>query len=712
MSFGAPAMLLALLGVIVPIAIHLINRRRAQKVRFPALEFLLKSNQKLARRLKVKQVLLLAMRISIFLLIPLAMARPALDCSGAAGTTDGRLPTSVLLVIDDSASMSAPRGGGSAYEEALEEAEGIVRSLRSWDQVALVFSGDTADVAVPTFTDDRSSVLAALEDHTPRFGGGTLRDALAEARDIQATSRLPARRTIVLSDRAAHSWAADEELPVAGLGSLEWPDLGVSERNFAVSELSATRGTAGDYEVVATIQTFGVTEDVEIRANLLVDGDSVGAAVLAVAPGQDGVASFTHVFEGEGPFEIAVEVEDDDGAAADNIRRMPLHLRRSARVLVINGDARSVALNDEVFYLDRALAVGSEGRSDFQLERGAPDDLAAHSLDEFDVVVLANVGGLPAGQVERLVEFVGSGGGLLFTAGDNAVPDRWNSAFSSLLPRPIRSVKVLADRGDSDAAIKATRFGAFRPLHPAFRVFSAPGGQSLQAGLVYSYLLLEPQAEAEVEVVASFADGGPALLERSLGRGRVMLLTTSIDYDWSDLPVLTAYLPLVQRTVQYLGRRGASGSGQADIGARLSLDVGAFRTERVTVVSPSGVRRVLTTQTGSVGFTPTEAGLHQVLVEANGEEISASSLDFSASPPASEWPVGAIGVAELEAVSTAAREATDGRVQSEVQGTPLWPLALFLALLAVYAESLLAIRRRVWLRIRDRVRGNRAAASL
>jgi hypothetical protein len=183
MSFGAPAMLLALFGVAIPIAIHLINRRRAQRVRFPALEFLLKSNLKLARRLKVKQVLLLAMRISIFLLIPLAMARPALDCSGTGETPDGRLPTSVLLLIDDSSSMSAPRGSGTAYQDAIEDATRVVRSLRSWDQVALVFVGDTSVAAVPAFTDDRSRVLRALEEHAPRFGGGTLRDALAEARD-------------------------------------------------------------------------------------------------------------------------------------------------------------------------------------------------------------------------------------------------------------------------------------------------------------------------------------------------------------------------------------------------------------------------------------------------------------------------------------------------------------------------------------------------
>lgn len=712
MTFGSPIMLLALLGVAIPIAIHLINRQRAVKVRFPALEFLLKSNQKLARRLKVKQVMLLAMRISVFLLVPLAMARPALNCGGGGEHTDGRLPASVVIVVDDSASMSALKSGSTRYAAGVERAEQAVRDLRSWDQVAVVFAGSSDTYAVPTFTDDRSEVLDALREHQPRYGGGNLRSALAAARDLQATSRLPARRTIVFSDRAAHSWQVDEDLPVAGLGRLEWPELGAVESNLALSDLEATRGATGEYEVAATVRGYGSVGVDPVEVTLLVDGEAVGTTVVEPLIGSDAVALFTHSFEGDGPFVVSAAVEDGDGAIADNSRSMPLEMRRAARTLVVNGDARSVSLNDEAFYLERALSVATDGRQEFDAQVIVPDNLADADLAALDVVVLANVAGLPSAQVERLVEFVESGGGLLITAGENADPERWNSSFAALLPRPVRSVKVLASRGDSDAAIKATRFGSFQPLHPAFRLFALRGGESMQAGLVYSYLLLEPQADAETEVVASFADGGPALLERNLGRGRVMLLTTSVDYDWSDLPVVTSYLPFVRRTVQYLGRRGAGGEQGAEVGAPLSLDVGAYRTERVSVVGPSGDRRVLSVDAGTVWYTPESLGVHRVFVDANGEEFAATALDFSASAPASEWPVGVIEEAALEEVALAAAEATGIGEVGEMSGKPIWPLALFLALLAIYAESLLAIRRRLWVRMSERFRGRQTAVDL
>ena len=695
-------MLFALIAVVVPIAIHLINRRRAQRVRFPALEFLVRSNRKLARRLKLKQILLLAMRVGVFLLIPLAMARPSATCGGASDSPDGRLPASILIVIDDSASMSARRGDSTVYEDALAEARRVIRSSRSWDHVALVFAGDTAQLGVPTFTDDRSRVLRALDEHNPRFGGGDLRSALAEAREIQATSRLPSRRTIVLSDRAAHSLSDGESLPTAGLGDLVWSDLGTTESNLAVTALEATREASGDYEVVGTVRGFGLAGATEATAHLVIDGERIGTSIVSLDDGRDGAATFTHRFDGNGPFEVGVEVDDSVGAMADDRRTMPLELRRSTRVLVVNGDARAVSLNDEVFYLERSLSVMSESADEFQLTRCAPDDLAEQDLSAFDVVILANVSAVPSTQSEHLVSFVDAGGGLFITAGTNAEPERWNSSLSQLLPRPIRSVKVLASRGDPDAAIKATRFGGFQPSHPAFQVLSRPGGQSLQAGLVYSYLLLEPQVDDRVEVVASFADGGPALIERQVGRGRVMLLTTTIDYDWTDLPVLTAYLPLTRRTVQYLARRGTTGASQVDIGSRVSLDVGSLRSERVIIESPSGLRRVLVPQSGAVSLIPDEAGLYRVSIETAGEELASPSLNFAAHAPATEWAVGSVPDGALEAASESAAAESFGAPDERGRGTPLWPVALFLALVAIYAESLLAIRRRVWVRLRDR----------
>ncbi len=80
MNFVQPLLLFGLLAAAIPIVIHLINRRRAVVRPFPAMEFLLRSQKQLARGLKLKQWILLGLRVATFLLLPLALALPYAQC--------------------------------------------------------------------------------------------------------------------------------------------------------------------------------------------------------------------------------------------------------------------------------------------------------------------------------------------------------------------------------------------------------------------------------------------------------------------------------------------------------------------------------------------------------------------------------------------------------------------------------------------------------
>ncbi len=710
MNFQSPLMLLGLLAVAAPIVIHLINRQRAARVHFPALEFLLASKRKLARRLKLKQLALLAMRISFFILLPLAMARPSMFCGGEqTQSADARLPASVVLLVDDSGSMSAPGDGGTLYTEAVARARDTVRGLRSWDQVALVFTSGASEVAVGEFTDDRGAVLDALEAHVPRFGASDVRAALVAAREIQETSRQPRRRTVFITDHSGGGWPDTvDDVPSTGIGQLEiealgtQPAVGEVPTNVAVSALTFERGEsggAGEYVFLANVRTWGGAAR-DVTATLTIDGESVGAAVVEAVPGEEVSTSFVHRLEGPGPFVVSVELDGDTGQSVDDTRTLSLQPDRAVRTLLINGDARSVSLNDEVFFLQRALELSLAEQREIETAVTSPEEFVSVDLAGFDVIVMANVAALPVPQVSRIQAFVESGGGLLMSAGDNVDPDRWNSLFAPLLPKPIRSVKVLATRGHSDANIQATRVGEIDVLHPAVRVFGQRGGESIRSALVYRYVLLEPSTEQQAEVLASFADGGPALLERALGRGRVMLWTSTFDDAWTDLPLATTYLPLVRRLVQYLARRGGGAESQAELGERVAIPIGGLRPERVVVETPDGARRVLPTEGDEAGFVPGAPGVYRVSVTVNGEDLRAPELDFAANAHHAESEMtrleGALVTALEERSEADAATTSEGQ---QAQGRTLWPMLLFLALCALYAETLLAVRRRLWVRL-------------
>lgn len=705
MRFGNPILLLGLLAIAVPIVVHLINRQRARRQPFPAIAFLLKSNEKLARRLKIKQWVLLALRIAVFALLPLAMARPAAQCGGEGTATDGRLPSSVVVVIDDSGSMTAPGRGGSLYDRAVARADDLVRDLRAWDQAAIVVASTRAEAISGDPTEERRPVLDALEEHAPVQGTSDLASALAVAVDLQRASRLPQQRTVVLTDGRASAWPDEVDAEAwAGLGDLRFETLDGGDENCAITDLTwgrAEDAASGTVRFDAAVACEG-TAPSRLELGLTLDGAPSAAAVAELTDGR-GVATFAVRMESEEPVAVRVALNDASGATVDDQRWAAWVPERRVRVLAVNGDPRAVAYNDELFYLRRALQAGAEQGRDAALEVVPVDGLGAADLGATDVVVLANVASLPAAQVSRLEQFVAGGGGLLLSAGSQVEAERWNAVFGALLPKPVRDTKVLVDPDAPDAALLATRLADVDALHPIFRVFRLPGGETMQNVLAYQYLLLVPEATSEARVVASFGDGAPALVERTVGQGRVMLWTTTLDLDWTDLPIRTAYLPLVRRTIDYLARRAGQSGVTTGVGAPLTLDVAALGVDRLVIEAPSGARTVLPTDGDDVRFAPSELGVHRVAAAVGETEPRpVPELTFAVNPAAAEMALERVDAEQLEAWSEAVRSAGSGDDARGIEAgeRPLWPLLLFVLLVVMYLETLVSVRRRVWQRVR------------
>ena len=117
LSFAHPAFLWGALAAMIPIAIHLINRRRSRQVEFAAIAFVLRSEARHARKLKLKRLILLLLRIAVCIIVPLALARPFLAAPAAAGapTRDAR---AMVLVLDTSFSMRYQLRGKTLFERA------------------------------------------------------------------------------------------------------------------------------------------------------------------------------------------------------------------------------------------------------------------------------------------------------------------------------------------------------------------------------------------------------------------------------------------------------------------------------------------------------------------------------------------------------------------------------------------------------------------
>ena len=102
MSFLAPLLLFGLLATLIPPLLHLLNRKEAKPVAFPAMEFLRRAYRKTARRMKIKQWILILIRSLLLGLLAFALARPywqpQADSSGILDRIQGKSGTQIIIL--------------------------------------------------------------------------------------------------------------------------------------------------------------------------------------------------------------------------------------------------------------------------------------------------------------------------------------------------------------------------------------------------------------------------------------------------------------------------------------------------------------------------------------------------------------------------------------------------------------------------------------
>ena len=195
MGFLAPLWLLAGAAAAVPLLIHLMRRRAGARIDFPAVRYLVRAEREHSRDLRLRNLLLMLLRVAAVLLSTLAAAHPIVRMAGG-----GHARTALAIVLDNSLSTSAVAGGRPVLQQLEARARDVLKRAASSDRVWLV----TADGVV--HGGSRDAVLDAAA-HTEPFGGaGDLRAATSRAELLAHAAALPAKEVVVLTDAQATSW--------------------------------------------------------------------------------------------------------------------------------------------------------------------------------------------------------------------------------------------------------------------------------------------------------------------------------------------------------------------------------------------------------------------------------------------------------------------------------------------------------------------------
>ncbi len=597
--FVHPAMAAAAVaGAAVPLLIHLLNRRRYVKVPWAAMSFLLAAKRRSATRIRLEQWLVLLLRTLVVLLLGLAVARPYFPASGWVPAIASRCHH--LLLLDNSLSMNARQGDGtSRWATAKAYAEGLLASLPSNDAVSLVSMAAPASAVIGSPNVDRRTVrqqLTAIEVTEQSTDiPGTVERALEI---LGRPESAPGNQFVyVISDFQRNLWPVDATVPTAtsqaltklgdflenarGHLTLVWVPPAEPE-NVGIIGMQADAtllGVQTPIRILVEVAHFGRTTARDVTVELRRAGRVIRRDNLpSVAPRESTTATFMTAFETEGThvLEARVLAPSEDALSADNVRFLSVEIRKERPVLLVDGRPGVTPYEGQAGYLATALAprtatVDKAGKgirhdpapedSPIQPKVITASELGSEALADYAVVALCNVARLSGEQWTQLAQFVGGGGGLLVFSGDLIDSDHYNELGyangNGLLPCKLgRPTQPAPDSAAPTAEAPFVRLNSEALIHPIVAEFAGEPNSSLFVARVERHLAVEPDIR-RAEIVLRYTNGEPAMLASSFGRGRVVLLTTSANMGWTNLPAKGDYVSLMLSTVAYLSpRRG------------------------------------------------------------------------------------------------------------------------------------------------------------
>jgi hypothetical protein len=551
------------------------------------------------RMSRLKELLLLALRMALCALFAAALARPLFRPPGQAV----RLGTSraVVLVLDDSASMGYLDDGRSLLARAQDAALAVLGELREGtDTASVVLASRRAagpDVLFPEATLALGDVRQAVRDAAPQTLGTDLAGAVARAEEILEKSAAESREVYVLSDLQDAGWELDV-LPEASSQAARNLYFFVAVRPREAENLAVTAVQYGASRPIAGVP-FAVRPHVRndsaaVRAcevNLFVDRQRVAQRTLdAVQPGRWAVPRFHYAFDRPGWHHGYVEIADGGtGLEADDRRYFAFEVLGEVRVLAVNGAPSAVARLDELFYLRTALGASAGQASSVRLDAIGPSALAQQDLAGVPLVVLANVESLAAPAVEKLESYVDAGGSLLVFLGDKVQAADYNQLFTGtarlhggLLPGRLAAVE-----GDPAGETTVASIAAADDDESGLGLADDAELGSL-AGVTFTALWrVEPGDESSVLLRTDA--GLPLLVEKPFGKGRVALFASTVDRDWTNFPVRPAFLPWTYRLLGHLAQGPLDRDGFYHTGQRVDVPVSAAEgLPQVLVRKPDG----------------------------------------------------------------------------------------------------------------------------
>src|SRR5215831_4292224 len=676
MSFLNPYLLFGSLALAIPVLIHLVRREKSEIIPFSSLMFLLKVPKRSIRQQKIKNLLLMALRLLILALLVGAFARPYMTqpTKPAANANSNR---GTVLLLDTSYSMRY----GNNFDRLKAEARKRIDAMRSGDRLAIVTFNENASL-MSRPTSDKNALKAAVDTLEPSFEGTRFYEAFALADRVLADFGGDQKQLVVISDFQRNGWNRSSRESVIGtnvkvetvnLAVKDWTNVGID--SVLLDQTSFTRTYNG--RLVARIHNYNKDKAVDVPVSVSLNDKEVGRKTVTISANSTVVAEFTGFDLPLGFLKGRVRIESDDPLKVDNDFLFVIERREKLKVVVVDA-----AKPKQSLYLRQAYTSTAELPYEVTVITASavtPEDIGKH-----EVVIINDVSRLPDKVPAKMDELRKTGQGQLIILGENADVGWWNS-YAKLPVKATQWILVSKDRGRPSVALTT-----YDQNHTIFKPFKTSTRVALNSVQFFAYMNVE--AKPGAAVLAKYEDGSPVIVESAADDHGLIVFNSTLDSRWNDLPLKPSFLPLFHEIVRYLSRYNES-RGWYSLGEGVAI-TGGLESVAAAVIDPKNERQPLGNLTaGQTKFyTPTMPGFHEIRVGPDTRMIAVN-------PPAAESNLDSMPPDEL--ISSVQR--TQGESQSAglfgneekddyARRQMGWWYLLLIAFLACMAEIYIANR--------------------
>lgn len=578
MIFLNPAVLLGLLAASIPILIHLLNLRKLKKIEFSTLTFLKELQKNRIRKVKLKQWLLLALRVLIIMFLVFAFARPTLEGVAIGGTTSAA-KTTALFVLDDTFSMSVIDQDGSYFNQAKQTIRNLLKNFQEGDEIGLILISDKSSENL-NITSNLSEFERLIESLNVSYSSGMIHNSLVQAAEVISQSKNFNKEIYILSD--FQSGRLVKEDLISDLSQLMDKNTRIYAINYSgrdVFNLSIDKLEVStaifEKEKPISFKTTVTNHSSQINNNsvlsVFLGGERAAQQSTSLNPGESKMIEIEAVAKQTGFIEVTAELEDDD-IEYDNKRFLSINIPNRIPVL-LSADQQS-----DLSFINIALQTGNVS-DNYKLDIKPTNQLLSTRLEDYNVLFI--IGESITSGFERIKSFIEQGGGVVIFPSSKINMDRFNNLLQNIgLPKAESHIGQ-PDKTDNPTLFQDTDFE-----HPLLKnIFDAQEKKRIESPDIYSYYRIITGASGRN--IISLPDGSAFLSEIRIGKGKVLLFNSATVLSWNSFPLKGLFPALMNKSILYLATQEQNGRDNF-AGEPVNLNIRNARLPQLRIVLPDG----------------------------------------------------------------------------------------------------------------------------